>query len=389
MSSDLKKMQAAEVSPADFPDSPLSRVLRQKLMLGLFLPIQNGGWSPSTAPRGTDWTFDYNAALTRQAEALGFDLVFGLAQWIGKGGYGGAQRYRETSLDPFVSTAALSAVTSRILLISTIHVLYGPWHPLHLAKFGATLDHISGGRWGVNVVTGYAPREPRMFGMKKVDHDRRYEMADEFTTFLKRLWSAEENLTHAGQYWSVEDAFVSPRPRFGRPILVNATGSPAGFAYAGAHSDIAFITSPAGAEIEGALAALPAHTAAIKQAAAARGRRLRTIINPMIVCRPTEREAREEYERIVAHADREAVDGFIQHHSVGDSQAWKNHKSSDRVLGGNIQLIGNPEQIADWLVRLHQAGCDGAQLAFYDFKPDLAFFGEAVLPLLRQAGLRQ
>ena len=68
------------------------------------------------------------------------------------------------SLDPFITVAALSAITDRILLISTVHVLFGPWHPLHLAKFGATIDHISGGRWGINVVTGYAPSEARMFG---------------------------------------------------------------------------------------------------------------------------------------------------------------------------------------------------------------------------------
>jgi FMNH2-dependent dimethyl sulfone monooxygenase len=48
---------------------------------------------------------------------------------------------------------ALSAITQRILLILAIHVLFGPWHPLHLAKFGATIDHISGGPWGINVVT--------------------------------------------------------------------------------------------------------------------------------------------------------------------------------------------------------------------------------------------
>jgi FMNH2-dependent dimethyl sulfone monooxygenase len=72
--------------PTDFPDSPLSQALRQPLMLGLFLPIQAGGWSASTLPRTTDWTFDYNAALVRQAEGLGFDLVFGLSQWLPKGG---------------------------------------------------------------------------------------------------------------------------------------------------------------------------------------------------------------------------------------------------------------------------------------------------------------
>jgi len=135
-------------APTQFPDSPLSCVIRQPLILGLFLPVQSGGWSASLLSRSTDWTFDYNAALTRRAEELGFDLVFGLAQWASKGGYGGISKYREESLDPFIAVTALSAVTERILLISTIHVLFGPWHPLHLAKFGATIDHISGGRWG-------------------------------------------------------------------------------------------------------------------------------------------------------------------------------------------------------------------------------------------------
>ena len=140
-------------TPAQFAERPFSRVLQQPLILGLFLPIQSGGWSASLLPRTTDWTFDYNAALTRRAEALGFDLVFGLAQWTSKGGYGGISKYREDSLDAFITVTALSAITERILLISTIHVLFGSWHPLHIAKFGATIDHISGGRWGMNVVT--------------------------------------------------------------------------------------------------------------------------------------------------------------------------------------------------------------------------------------------
>src|SRR5579862_1243205 len=132
--------------------SALARAKRNPMMLGLFLPIQSGGWTPSLAPRATSWHFDYTARLTAQAEAFGFDLVFGLAQWLGKDGYGGEMRYRAESLDPFVVTAGLSAVTQNIMLISTIHVLYGPLHPLHIAKFGATLDHMSNGRWGINVV---------------------------------------------------------------------------------------------------------------------------------------------------------------------------------------------------------------------------------------------
>ena len=82
-------------SPADFEDSPLARVLRQPMILGLFLPTQSGGWSASAAPRSTSWEFDYNAALALRAEELGFDLVFGLAEWVRAGGYGGKIRFRE------------------------------------------------------------------------------------------------------------------------------------------------------------------------------------------------------------------------------------------------------------------------------------------------------
>ena len=91
-------------------------------------------------------------------------------------------------------SAGLSAVTKRILLISTVHILYA-WHPLQLAKLGATLDQMSHGRWGINVVTGYKPSEFRMFGLESIEHDVRYEMADEFASLLGKLWSEDENLT--------------------------------------------------------------------------------------------------------------------------------------------------------------------------------------------------
>jgi alkanesulfonate monooxygenase SsuD/methylene tetrahydromethanopterin reductase-like flavin-dependent oxidoreductase (luciferase family) len=381
--------QRTAAAPAQFADSPLSRVLQQPLILGLFLPVQSGGWSASLLPRTTDWTFGYNAALTRRAEALGFDLVFGLAQWTSKGGYGGVAKYREVSLDPFIAVTALAAITERILLISTIHVLFGPWHPLHLAKFGATIDHISGGRWGINVVTGYSPREAQMFGGMHIEHDRRYEMAAEFTEILCRLWGETEDLTLEGRFWSLEKAFVTPKPRYGRPILVNATGSPAGIGYSATYSDLVFITSPAGHEIDAALTALPAHNATIKAAGAKRGRELRTIINPMIVCRETDREAQRYHEAIIEAGDRGAIEGFVSHQRAGDAVAWQAHGDKHRALGGNIQIIGSPEHVVDKLIGLKRAGCDGIQVAFFDFAPDLEFFGDAVLPLMRQAGLRE
>ena len=125
--------------------SALERAKRQPLMLGLFLPIQNGGWTISSTPRDTDWSFNYNAKLVVQAEEAGFDLAFGLAQWLGSDGHGGATNYRKYTIDPLLVTSGVAALTRNIMLISTIHVLYG-WHPLHLAKFGATMDHMTCGR---------------------------------------------------------------------------------------------------------------------------------------------------------------------------------------------------------------------------------------------------
>jgi dimethylsulfone monooxygenase len=142
-------------------------------------------------------------------------------------------------------------------------------------------------------------------------------------------------------------SIVTPKPRYGRPILVNATGSPAGFGYAATHSDLVFITSPAGHEIDAALVALPAHTAAIKATGAEHGRQLRTIINPMIVCRQTDRDAQLYHDSILNAADLGAIEGFVSHQRSGDAVAWKAHGDKHRALGGNIQIIGSPEHVVD------------------------------------------
>ena len=72
----------------------------------------------------------------------------------------------------------------------------------------------------------------------------------------------------------------------------------------------------------------------------------------------------------------------------GDQASWRGHKRSNWAVGGNVHLVGSPEQIVDWFRRLKDAGIDGVQINFFDFLPDLEFFGARVLPLLRQAGLR-
>lgn len=369
------------------PPSPLARLPKNKLILGLFLPMQEGAWSPSRAPRTTSWTFDYLAQCTMKAEDFGFDLAFGLAQWMSKGGYGGEMRFREHEIDPIIANTALAALTKKIVLINTVHILYA-WHPLHLAKFGAALDHISSGRWGINIVTGYKPSEYRMFGLDTIEHDLRYEMADEFTTIMERLWSENEDLTFGGRWWQTEKAFLAPKPGQRRPFLVNAASSGAGLEYAAKHSDLIFITSPAGADPNKACESLPLVNARIKELAAKIGREVKTIINPHVICRPTEKEAQEAYRQILDNEDPVAADKFVQTFVGGDTKSWRGHSRAQWVIGGNVHLVGTPEQVVEWFVKLQAAGCDGVQVNFFDYLPDLEYFGSDVLPLMKQAGLR-
>lgn len=382
----IKASTAPVLSEVDGLTS-LERAKRNELMLGLFLPIQNCGWSASSSPRGTSWHFDYNARLAVRADELGFDLTFGLALWTGKGGLGGEIKYWETTLEPLTTVAGLAPLTNNLMLISTVHVLYG-WHPLQIAKFGATLSHMSNNRWGLNIVTGYIPNEFQKFGKEQIEHDLRYVMAGEFTEFMEQLWTSDENLTVEGKYYRMENAFCMPKPVNGRPVLVSAASSPAGMEFASQYCDLMFITSPAGANIDAALEALPAHTGRIKDIAHKHNREIRTLINPMIISRDTEKEVQEIREYIAAGKDMGAIDGIMASQNTGNNKSWAGHQADQRAIGGNIQIFGTPDQVVDKCIKLKKAGVDGIQVSFFDFAQDIEYFGKNILPKLKQAGLR-
>jgi FMNH2-dependent dimethyl sulfone monooxygenase len=83
-----------------------------------------------------------------------------------------------------------------------------------------------------------------------------------------------------------------------------------------------------------------------------------------------------------------AVDTFLGAREQGDQHSWAGHQRHERVLGGNVHVIGTPEQVVEQFVQLSEAGCDGIQVNFFDYEPDLDYFAEHVLPLMKQAGLR-
>lgn len=364
-----------------------NRLDKHPFITGLFLPCLDGGWSISSAPRSTTYEFQYNRKLVNMVEDLDFDLIFQVGQW--RPGYGGKIKYRDKTLEPMTTNAALAAVTSSCLLLTTSHILYRT-HPLAVAKMGANIDHISGGRWGINVVAGFDELEYKAFGYEDLPgHDQRYEMADEFVTLMKLLWTSEEPVDFAGKYYSAKQAYISPKPiQNPYPVIVNAGISTQGRAFAAKHCDAIFVTNP----VEGGpnpkdWSKLAEVVADIKQQAAALGRNIKTIINPHIICRETEEEAWQAYHQIVEAGDTEAAHNFLGHLTKGN-KSWPLWDMAHYIVGGNVLLIGTPQQIVDQLLGLQQAGIDGIQITFFDYVPDIERFGRLVLPLMREAGLR-
>jgi alkanesulfonate monooxygenase SsuD/methylene tetrahydromethanopterin reductase-like flavin-dependent oxidoreductase (luciferase family) len=167
---------------------------------------------------------------------------------------------------------------------------------------------------------------------------------------------------------------------------MSAASSPAGRAFALKTSDLLVTVLGVAGEGLGPVRALAAQRNA-------EGRPLQIITTTHVVCRETDREAEDYYHRYaVENADTEAVD-YHMNMSRKNRQLDTNEIFNERKrYAGSLSshpLIGRPEKIVDELVRLQSAGIDGVTLSFVNFKNELPFFIDRVLPLLRQAGLRQ
>jgi dimethylsulfone monooxygenase len=216
-----------------------------KLLLGLFAWNVSCGATISKAvladrARYRDyWQWPHASRLVQQAEQAGFDFEVPFGRYLGHGGEIG---FNDEQLDVVASAAALSQITKNILLFSTVHVTYA-FHPLHFARFGAQIDYLSDGRWGLNIVTGWFAEEYAMFSgsLNWLSHDERYAMADEFVTLMKWLWASKEPIDFQGKYYRSLGGLVKVKPtRRPRPILVSAGHSEAGIDFAAKHCEWLF-----------------------------------------------------------------------------------------------------------------------------------------------------
>ena len=164
--------------------------------------------------------------------------------------------------EPITLLAALSMATKRIGLVATLSTTYS--EPFHVARQFASLDHLSGGRAGWNVVTSVTPMEAQNFNYETTpDYDKRYGRAAEFVEVVRGLWDCWEDdafvrdkasgiffdpakmhvLNHKGEHFSVRGPINIPRTPQGYPVIVQAGASEQGQDMAAATADVVFAAS--------------------------------------------------------------------------------------------------------------------------------------------------
>jgi FMN-dependent oxidoreductase (nitrilotriacetate monooxygenase family) len=217
-------------------------------------------WMHPRAPRHEVFGLDYYRDLARTAERAGMDMLFvadHVAIWDSVAS--GVAHYANPRLEPITLVSALAAETRHIGLAVTASTSYSD--PYNLARMFASLDHISRGRAGWNVVTSAMDEEALNFGRDAtIEHGHRYERAAEFLDVVEALWDSWEDgsvlidrasgrfadpvrvhsINHRGEHFAVRGPLNVPRSPQGYPLILQAGSSEAGRAFAAAHADVQF-----------------------------------------------------------------------------------------------------------------------------------------------------
>ena len=346
------------------------------LQFAYWAPNVSGGLVISDLPQQTGWTFDDNVRYAHMAEQYGFDYVLLQTRFFAS--YGADQQLEAATL-----AAALAAKTTSLNIITA--VLPGLWHPGVMAKMLATIDHISGGRSAVNIVSGWFKGEFTGYGEPWLDHDERYRRSEEFIRVLKEMWTAEY-ANFKGDFYSLNDAQLKPKP-LAQPKIFQGGNSKAAKEMAGRVSDVYFMNGNTLENIATQIEQVRTLREQTGQGPIQFG------VNGFVIVRDTEEEAKQVLRDIVTNANKEAVAGFKQSvKSAGaaspEGEGMWAHASDEDLLqyneGFKTGLIGTAEQVAERIIELKKIGVDIVLTGFLHYEQDLEAFGKTVLPLVRE-----
>ncbi len=354
----------------------------QPFKLGTFGQNCSNGCTMTHAETTFEPTYEHNVKISQLADRLGMEMLIPVGRWKH---FGGSTRFNENNLEVYTWATAMACNTENIMVFATSHV--PTVHPLLAAKQCSSIDNISGGRFGLNIVCGWFRPEMEMFGVEMREHDERYRVADDWLTVMKRTWT-EQDFDHAGEYFEIRGGFLLPKPiQQPHPVLVNAGVSDAGREFSAKHVDFNFIGITSHEETA-------SNIRDVKARAHEHGREIGTLSMGLVMCRDTEAEAQELCRRILDQGDWEGADNImallgVESGSFGDAESIRTLASRFVAGWGGYHLIGTPEQVVDQLLSLHRLGLDGLALSWLDYHEEMKYFGERVMPLMREAGLRK
>ena len=347
--------------------------------IGVFIPIGNNGWLISTTSPQYKPSFELNRVVVQKAEAYGLDFALSM---IKLRGFGGKSEFWDHNLESFTLMAGLAAVTQRIRLYATAATLTIP--PAIVARMTSTIDSIAPGRFGINVITGWAKTEYDQMGLWPGDshYERRYDMLSEYATVLRQLWT-EGRSDFKGEFYTMNDCRLSPRPS-GHVPVVCAGQSPRGMQFAAEFADYNFCIAT-GLNTPAAYAA----TTARLQAEVAKTRRdVGSYPLFMVIADETDDAAFAKWEHYVAGADREAL-AYLGIQASADEKAGEGSTARSMVHSTSAvnfnmgTLVGSYANVARMLDEAAAVpGTKGIMLTFDDFVVGMEQFGGRIQPLM-------
>jgi len=353
----------------------------QKMKLGLFGTNCSHGLTMTHAPTTYKVTWEHTKEIAQRADELGFEALVPIARWRG---FGGTTNFNGNCYETYTWAAGLSEATNNIAIFATSHL--PTVHPIVAAKAAVTIDHISGGRFGLNLVMGWFSPEMDMFHGAQREHDQRYAFGQQWLDLVQKLWSEPGSFDFEGDFFSVENLEAYPKPHQApRPVLINAGNSPSGVEFSARNVDINFASLDT-------LENMAQYTKNIRHKAREEyGRDISTMTYGLVVARDTEAEAKQAFQSVIDNGDWEAA-GNVMKVAGMESQSFNEQIKAfqERFIAGwaGYPVVGSPEQVVEELGRLNDAGMDGMIMGFVDYNEEMKYFGERILPLMKEAGLR-
>lgn len=344
--------------------------------LGLFGYSHDGGPMFSSAPERWRARWDDIETMARMADAGGLDFLMPLARWKG---FRAKVDHQIWGYENVTQAAALAAITKRIAIFMTLHTPI--YHPVLAAKALATVDHVSHGRAGLNIVCGWNTQDFDMFGLKVTSHDDRYQQGQEWFDLVKRILAGpEEEFDYASPYYPDLKGVIGQPGSIQQPHMatMSAAFSEQGREFAVRNADFLFLGSTGGVED-------------IVERARRAGQEKPPVVLSMLV--PYIRETRKEAEAFYQHfaidgADQEAYSDYRDLRDKHAATAQKHTSAAAPTAGGGYPLVGTPEDFVEQLVGFQKQGIGGATLTLPHYIDDLPILIDRVLPLMQQAGLR-